>query len=407
MATFFGAAGGVKIVAGALGVVAVAVVVGAGPEPPPSAGFADCFEHALSVSRVPRITQPAVIASFCWRDLDEDESTLPGYVLLVVALLEVLQIVAIVTSRCLKQSQTMEARLKPILRRLILHELAATQPGKPRAAPHTPWCPGHIFPRCVKPCPRQIRLGNSGLVKCSTRTAKRWFRMGVVTEPVRIGILGDFNPEFRSHAATNDSLQHAARRLGCPVESEWLPTPSLLAPEPGKLESFDGLWASAGSPYKCFDGMLKGIEFARVHDWPFLATCGGFQYTLIECARNVVGIKDATTAEEDPGAKNIVIYPVSCAVPNRAENAPKLSGVVSKIRLRPGSYLVRYYGQEEIEEEFLCNFEVNPVYEWTAMEAGFPVVARGPQEECRAIESPTQLFFIATLVQPQLSSRPE
>jgi CTP synthase (UTP-ammonia lyase) len=231
--------------------------------------------------------------------------------------------------------------------------------------------------------------------------------MCCVIEPVRIGILGDFNPEFRSHHATNDSLQHAARRLGFPVESVWLPTPSLLEPEPGKLESFDGLWASAGSPYKSLEGMLKGIEFARVHDWPFLATCGGFQYMLIECARNVLGIKDATTAEEDPGAKNIVIYPVACAVPNRAKNAPKLSGVVPKIRLRPGSYLAGYYGQEVIEEEFFCNYEVNPDFEWTAMEAGFPVVARGAQEECRAIESPAHLFFIATLFQPQLSSRPK
>jgi CTP synthase (UTP-ammonia lyase) len=231
--------------------------------------------------------------------------------------------------------------------------------------------------------------------------------MCCVIEPVRIGILGDFNPEFRSHHATNDSLQHAARRLGFPVESVWLPTPSLLEPEPGKLESFDGLWASAGSPYKSLEGMLKGIEFARVHDWPFLATCGGFQYTLIECARNVLGIKDATTAEDDPGAKNIVIYPVACAVPNRAKNAPKLSGVVPKIRLRPGSYLAGYYGQEVIEEEFFCNYEVNPDFEWTAMEAGFPVVARGAQEECRAIESPAHLFFIATLFQPQLSSRPK
>lgn len=228
-----------------------------------------------------------------------------------------------------------------------------------------------------------------------------------MTEPVRIGILGDFNPEFRSHRATNDSLQHAAQRLGFTLESEWLPTPSLLNPEPGKLESFDGLWASAGSPYKSFEGMLKGIEFARVHDWPFLATCGGFQYTLIECARNVLGIQDATTAEEDPGARNIVIYPVACAVPNRAQNAPKLSGVVPKIQLRPGSYLARYYGQDAIEEEFFCNYEVNPDFEWTAMEAGFPVVARGSQQECRAIESPAHLFFIATLFQPQLTSHPE
>jgi CTP synthase (UTP-ammonia lyase) len=227
-----------------------------------------------------------------------------------------------------------------------------------------------------------------------------------VTEPIRIGILGDFNPEFRSHHATNDSLQHAARKLGMTVESVWLSTPSLLEPNAAaNLESFDGLWASPGSPYKSFDGMLKGIEFARVHDWPFLGTCGGFQYTFIECARNVLGIQDATTAEEDPKAKNIIIYPVACAVPHRAGDAPKLSGRVSEIRLRPGSYLAGYYGKETVEEEFFCNYELNPEFEWTAMEAGFPVVARGPNEECRAIESPTHRFFIATLFQPQLSSK--
>jgi CTP synthase (UTP-ammonia lyase) len=229
--------------------------------------------------------------------------------------------------------------------------------------------------------------------------------MSSVTEPVRIGILGDFNPDFRSHHATNDALQHAARKLQLKVESAWIPTLSLL--EPGAaatLDSFDGLWGAPGSPFRSFEGMLKGIEFARVHDRPFLGTCAGFQYALIECARNVLGISDATTAEEDPKAKNIVIYPVACAVPNRDKNAPKLSGKVNQIRLRPGSYLASFYGKETIEEEFFCNYEMNPEFEWMAMEAGFPVVARSSKEECRAIESPAHLFFIATLFQPQLSS---
>jgi len=153
--------------------------------------------------------------------------------------------------------------------------------------------------------------------------------------------------------------------------------------------------------------MLKGIEFARRRDWPFLGTCGGFQYALIECARNVLGIKDADTAENNSGSKNIVIYPVACAVPKRAKDAPKLSGPIPEIRLRPGSYLQSFYMKDTVEEEFFCNFEVNPDYEWAAMEAGFPVVARGPQGEIRAIESPTHLFYIATLFQPQLSSKPK
>ena len=229
-----------------------------------------------------------------------------------------------------------------------------------------------------------------------------------MSDAVRIGILGDFNPEFRSHHATNEALQHAAAKLNLPVESAWISTPSVLEPDAQRmLESFDGIWAAPGSPYKSFDGMLKGIEFARRRDWPFLGTCGGFQYALIECARNVLGIKDADTAENNSGSKNIVIYPVACAVPKRAKDAPKLSGPIPEIQLRPGSYLQSFYMKDTVEEEFFCNFEVNPDYEWAAMEAGFPVVARGPQGEIRAIESPTHLFYIATLFQPQLSSKPK
>jgi len=229
-----------------------------------------------------------------------------------------------------------------------------------------------------------------------------------VSDAVRIGILGDFNPEFRSHHATNEALQHASATLNMPVESGWISTPSVLEPNAQKmLESFDGIWAAPGSPYKSFDGMLKGIEFARRRDWPFLGTCGGFQYALIECARNVLGIKDADTAENNSGSKNIVIYPVACAVPDRDQDAPKLSGPIPEIRLRPGSYLQSFYMTDTVAEEFFCNFEVNPDYEWAAMEAGFPVVARGPQGEIRAIESPTHLFYIATLFQPQLSSKPK
>ena len=226
-------------------------------------------------------------------------------------------------------------------------------------------------------------------------------------DSIRIAILGDFDPASPTLPSIDKSLEHAAAKLKILVEPHWIATPSLLEPATLKsLETFDGIWAAPGSPYKSFDGMLKGIEFARRRDWPFLGTCGGFQYALIECARNVLGIKDADSAENNSGSKNIIIYPVVCAVPNRNKNAPKLSGAIPEIRLRPGSYLHSFYKKDAITEEFFCNFEVNPDYEWAAMEAGFPVVARGANNEIRAIESPTHRFYVATLFQPQLSSKP-
>jgi CTP synthase (UTP-ammonia lyase) len=229
-----------------------------------------------------------------------------------------------------------------------------------------------------------------------------------VSDAVRIGILGDYDADSPPLPTIDKSLQHASAKLNLAIESQWIPTPSLLQPNAQRmLESFDGIWAAPGSPYQSFDGILKGIEFARRRDWPFLGTCAGFQYTLIECARNVLGIKDADSAENNSGSKNIIIYPVACAVPDRANGAPRLSGPIPEIRLRPGSYLQSFYAQDTAVEEFFCNFEVNPDFEWISMEAGFPIVARGSKGEIRAIESPTHRFFVATLFQPQLSSKPD
>ena len=90
---------------------------------------------------------------------------------------------------------------------------------------------------------------------------------------VRIGIIGDFEPSYHSHFATNAALYDAATKLNLPLMLRWLPTPSLDGTDAPKiLSQWDGLVASPGSPYKSFTGMLRGIEFARTRDWPFTGT---------------------------------------------------------------------------------------------------------------------------------------
>jgi len=90
---------------------------------------------------------------------------------------------------------------------------------------------------------------------------------------IRIGIIGDFEPAYHSHFATNAALYDAAAMLKMPVELRWLPTPSLEARSADKiLRGWNGLVASPGSPYKSTTGMLRGIEFARTRDWPFVGT---------------------------------------------------------------------------------------------------------------------------------------
>lgn len=92
-------------------------------------------------------------------------------------------------------------------------------------------------------------------------------------DAVSIGVIGDFNPEFHTHPAIARALNHSAAKLGIAADVQWVPTPS-LAPPGGEttLERFDGLIAAPGSPYRSFDGMLRGIEFASTRNWPFVGT---------------------------------------------------------------------------------------------------------------------------------------
>jgi CTP synthase (UTP-ammonia lyase) len=92
-------------------------------------------------------------------------------------------------------------------------------------------------------------------------------------ELLRIGVIGDFEPAYHSHFATNAALYDAATKLKVSLEVRWIPTPSLEGSNAEKiLRRYHGLMASSGSPYKSFNGMLRGIEFARTRGFPFTGT---------------------------------------------------------------------------------------------------------------------------------------
>jgi len=119
----------------------------------------------------------------------------------------------------------------------------------------------------------------------------------------------------------------------------------------------------------------------------------------------VLGITDAEHAEDAPEAANPIIVPVACAVPNRNAGAPKLSGGL-RIRFAPGSRARELYGADAIDEEYFCNYEVRPDYRNTLERSDVRVTGLGPDGEVRVVELPRQRFWMATLYQPQRSSRP-
>jgi CTP synthase (UTP-ammonia lyase) len=118
-----------------------------------------------------------------------------------------------------------------------------------------------------------------------------------------------------------------------------------------------------------------------------------------------LNIAGADSAENNPASEHCVITPLSCALPNRRDGEPKGSGD-EPLKVLRGTLLWAILGTEDHSEQYYCNYGVNEEYQEKFQAAGLRVSARGRMGETRAVELPGGRFFIATLFQPQLSSRP-
>lgn len=218
-----------------------------------------------------------------------------------------------------------------------------------------------------------------------------------MADRVNVGIIGDHDPNNPTHKATEEALWHSGDSLGVLVSSEWLPTDVLEGRAEEHVRRFDAVFCSPGSPYMSFDGALEAIRFARESGVPFIGTCGGFQHAVIEYARNVLVLPDAGHAEYDPDAPNPFVSALSCSP----------SGQTMRVEIESGSRAHDIYGGPEAEEEYRCNYGLEPGSRKLLERGGLLVSGVDPDGEARILELPDHSFYVATLFVPQIRSSPE
>lgn len=211
---------------------------------------------------------------------------------------------------------------------------------------------------------------------------------------IRIGIIGDHDGR-PSHLATEEAIRHCANTIGVSVETEWLPTETLVDEKPVHMYTFNGFWCAPGSPYKSMLGAMNGIRFARVRNIPFLGTCGGFQHSVLEFGRNVLQIKELQNNEFDPYVPNHYITPLTCS----------LVGQTRQINIDTDSVVYKIYQMTKIEERYNCSFGLDKGFQELLNCNGFKVAGVDENGEARIMVLQSNKFFVATLFQPQLSSK--
>jgi len=117
---------------------------------------------------------------------------------------------------------------------------------------------------------------------------------------------------------------------------------------------------------------------------------------ILEYARSVLAFEDAQHAEYEPYASRLFVSELACS----------LIGRKMQLQLVADSFVAGVYGEDTVEEEYYCNFGVNPVHASKFNDGPLKVVGSDSEGEIRVIELPNHPFFVGTLFVPQLRSTP-
>jgi CTP synthase (UTP-ammonia lyase) len=204
---------------------------------------------------------------------------------------------------------------------------------------------------------------------------------------VHIALIGDEKVAYPSHRELN-----AVRPLlGADVVTQWLPTDGERISD---LAGFHGIWLTPGSPYANDAAVYQAVRWARERDVPFLGTCGGLQYAVIEYFRNVLGMKDASHAESDGVADSNVISALSCG----------LQGQERLVRPVPGTRFCELTGGRAFTGTHYCSYGPGPAELRALAGSGLVIEATAPDADAEVIELPANRFFFLTLFQPQIGA---
>ncbi|KAG5336746.1 CTP synthase ura7 [Termitomyces sp. Mn162] len=244
-------------------------------------------------------------------------------------------------------------------------------------------------------------------------------------ETVTIALVGKYTDLKDSYMSVIKSLEHSAfrvhRKLVIHILQQWVES-SDLEPEtqennPAKYHDAwravvgaGGILVPGGFGNRGTEGMILAIKYAREQKTPFLGICLGFQLAVIEWARHVLEIHDATSSEFDADAR----HPFIIFMP---EISKTHMGGTMRLGLRPTVFeegteswsqaRKLYGGADKIWERHRHRYEVNPKYVDQLTNSGLIFSGKDEKgERMQILELREHPFFLGLQAHPEFCTRP-
>lgn len=234
---------------------------------------------------------------------------------------------------------------------------------------------------------------------------------------VRVAMVGKYVELPDAYKSVNEALLHAGIQNRVKVQIDYVNAEELESQDVAEvLKDADAILVPGGFGERGTEGKMQAIKFARENGVPFLGICLGMQLAVIEYARNVAGISDATSTEFNRSTKSPLIGLITEWLDERGEvqqrNADSdLGGTMrlgaQKSELVAGTKTAQVYGSEEIIERHRHRYEMNNRYIPVLEEKGMKISGYSPvQRLVETVEIPAHPWFVAVQFHPEFTSSP-
>jgi CTP synthase len=224
---------------------------------------------------------------------------------------------------------------------------------------------------------------------------------------VTIAVVGKYMNLTDAYISVYEALRHGGVANQANVSIQWVDAEDIEAQGPDSLLSHcDGILVPGGFGDRGIEGKIAAIQYARDKHIPFLGLCLGMQCSVIEFARHVCGIEDASSLEFHPESKHLVID----LMPEQKMVADK--GATMRLGLYPcklkeGTLAHRCYGETLVYERHRHRYEVNNAFREQLTAQGMVFSGTSPDGRLVEIaELPEHPYFIASQFHPEFKSRP-
>ncbi len=233
---------------------------------------------------------------------------------------------------------------------------------------------------------------------------------------IKLAMVGKYMALLDAYKSLNEAITHAGIKTHTKVEVEFIEAQDLVDEGTRSLEHADAILVPGGFGDRGFEGKVLAAKYARENKVPYLGICYGLHAAIVDIARNVAGLENANTTENNPNTPHPVIGLImewmneDGDVETRDEDSD-LGGTMrmgeQECRLAENSATSRIYGQDSISERHRHRYEVNDRYVSALEEAGMLVAGRSMDDSLvEVIEVKDHPWFVATQFHPEFTSTP-